>query len=368
MLALYKEARQAAQLHCGLVFNTTSLVLMRYGFIQHAHTHMNLYLSGTGAYQSRYTFDALFQYTQHCLTVLETLLALEVQRLLRIDMVQDVSSVIKAGHLQLLKMYCVRVFYLLTQKLQPFLQRFYHNRYMLFRVRALEIQYDHLLILLKRFDVDQDWVLNTFCFDKVELQKKADDLLNNHYIMSSMDAIALMVERVKVALCYRIDGVTLLQKCHLLRNTFVLKRTLQTASIEEADHYFTFGTIAYALPASMNEYYMYYREAQLLYQECAPTHPRLMLCSLLSRCEVTDRDDLDLYRELCQCSIEPVHTASDEHVVQTCLKAMAVVQKASVEEQPWIRQDTLDSVFTFEHLKDIDVFRTACQVSCPHGV
>jgi hypothetical protein len=98
-------------------------------------------MSGTTFYNSRYAFDQLLVHLQECFDRVTTVLAVDAQRLLRREQLADqLDPVQHPRDVPDAKSLLFRIYHLLMEKIKPVLQRFYFNRYILYRVQVFKLQ------------------------------------------------------------------------------------------------------------------------------------------------------------------------------------------------------------------------------------
>ena len=363
---------------------TAHYLLMHKGAFQLSKHWLEELVSTTSFQFNRFAFEKLFTHVQECFIELENVLAVELLRLLYSndlnagdynDFIMYPDTIrLNATNLkrfQPIQALLFRIQFLITQKLQPVIQRCYFNRYTMHLVELLKIHYDVMIVLVKKQRIDVQWTLNTFSFNVHDLKKRIDDLFDKFDVLPNYDFHFSCLERLKFIFNANMSSETFQIKCLLLRDCVILPRTLQeNNSVEVANHFFSFGVLAYGFGFNTRLCH-YFSLALNVYQNLPYLHPRLNLCKLLSdaekNVEVLGQPRDEVNQSLIKFDHNGLVLSEDSELLCTILKSVQQVQNNSVDTEVSLKSNQQWELFDFDHLKTITVFVSALQFYCPNG-
>lgn len=325
-------------------------------------------------FTTRYAFEIIVAHIYECFVRVEDLLALELQRMLCSDF-NAPSALFNASILQRyqpIKAILFRIYYLITQKLQPALHRFYFNRYLLYTIDLLKIHYDIIILLLKKQKLDIQWTLNAFALDMSDLRRRIDKIIDIPYLISNCDVQYLYYKRFKYIVDPIITSEQFTQYCINLRHSIVHRTLQDESSLEEAHHFFSFGVLANGFQLNQHSY-PYFTKALRIYEKQPGVHPRLKLCKLLAQAEdlfhIEDKTQVNQSLSTYDHTF-PIGSSDSLKTIKTILKTIQSVDHSSVEPKVSMCSNLYQQqwkYFEFDHLKTIPVFVSALQqINCPH--
>ena len=363
---------------------TAHYLLMHKGAFQLSKHWLEELVSTTSFQFNRFAFEKLYTHVQECFIKLENVLAIELVRLLYSgdlnaadfdDLIFDPDTIrlnaLNLKRFQPIQALLFRIQFLITQKIQPALQRCYFNCYTMHLVKLLKIHYDVIIYLVKKQELDFQWTLNTFSDDIDDLRQQINSLIDKPVVLPIYDSHYSCIEKFKFILDEDMNEMVLEKQCLDLLDRVILPRTLQKDnSVEEADYFFSFGVLAYGFgfePSSVQ----YFSTALNIYQNLPYSHPRLNLCKLLSEAQKNikllgqPRDEVN--QRLLKFDENNLVSAKDSKLLCTILKSVQQVQNNSVDTEVSQKSNQQWELFDFDHLKTITVFVSALRFNCPNG-
>lgn len=363
LLPLFQSACQYAEQETdhNVLFQTSHLLLAEYNCGKLSLSWMNTLTMPHSHFQHRFAFETLIHHVRESFYRLENYLALDLLRISHLEpyhMRRSALSTFNLNRFQKIKSILNRIYFLISQKLKPALQRFYFNRYMSSIIEALTLEYDVFCIIVKKQKVDIQWTTNMFTKDIVELRSRISTILG---LIPKYDSLFGRLSSFKYALDRRFDDNSILSHYLELRIDYIWSRTLQEkGSYEEADYFFTWGVLSYGLNLNQNSY-NYFTQALSHYQyQSNINHSRIALCELLSKIEQNHSNHQELYQQLLDFDMMSLCTNQD-HVKQI-LKMVHSTTSKTVQPRPSNEQHS----FSFNYLKTIPAFVSAFQFYCPH--
>lgn len=361
-----------------MICQTAHSLLAQHGCYSLSKLWLEPLTDTTTCYTNRFSFDILISHVRECFLRVEDLLALEFQRLVCAN-ANAQSAFPTASTLQRfqpIKSVLFRIHFLLTQKLQPALNRFYFNRYMLYTIELLNIQYDVILVLLQKHHLDLQWILKNISMNVSELRRRIQAISQFKDLMLPHDVQYVSLKRFQTILDPTITSEQFSQHCLAMRDTIIVKRTLQDGlSLEEAHHFFSYGVLAHGFELNKPSF-PYFRRALHIYEKQSVAPPRLALCRLLAQAEdrlfLTHTQDLDHSLMTFDYASSVVPSKSTLETIKTILKTVNSVDHSLVDARGPVCTNQHHpewNYFNFDYLKTIAVFRSAFQQhhACPHA-